>query len=189
MDTVGGLEGRVVRVTSLIYNPGRAVIRVGFPQSEWKGRPMPAEGRASVVGNVLIAGANTRSSLSMIAGTGEVDAEDNLAQDRDGQPRRVLDPQIRALREKPVWPSELQVLPSREVVDFIVRTVGVRPWQRDPIDQRIVDSVVQRTGRIIDSQDEIGGYPVRKATRRTLETIPDGAAARRQWLDRIEETH
>jgi hypothetical protein len=175
-----------VIVNNLIYNPGRAVIRVAFPQSEWKGRSTPAEGRVSVVGNVLIAGANTRSSLPMIAGTGEVYEEDNLAQDREGQPRLVLDPQVRRLRDKPVWPAALQVLPSREVVDSIVRTVGSRPWQRDPIDQRIVDSVLKRTGRIIDSQDEVGGYPIRESTRRKLETIPDGVAARRQWLDRLE---
>ncbi len=178
-----------VIVNNLIYNPGRAIIRVAFPQSEWKGRPTPAEGRVSVVGNVLIAGVDTRASLPMIAGTGEVYEQDNIAQDREGQPRPVLDPQIRRLREKPVWPSVLQVLPSREVIDSIVRTVGSRPWQRDPIDQRIVDSVLKKSGRIIDSQDEVGGYPVHKPTQRKLDTIPDGVEARRQWLDRMENGH
>ncbi len=175
-----------VIVNNLIYNPGRAIIRVAFPQSEWKGRPTPAEGRVSVVGNVLIAGANTRPSLPMIAGTGEVYEEDNIAQDREGQPRPVLDPQIRKLSEKPVWPSELRVLPSRAVVDSIVRTVGSRPWRRDPIDQRIVDSVLKKSGRIIDSQEEVGGYPSYKPTQRKLETIPDGVEARRQWLVHME---
>ncbi len=178
-----------VIVNNLIYNPGRAIIRVAFPQSEWKGRPTPAEGRVSVVGNVLIAGTNTRFSLPMIAGTGEVYEEDNVAQDREGQPRPVLDPQIRKLPEKPVWPPGLQALPSREVVDSIVRTVGSRPWRRDPIDRRIVDSVLKKSGQIIDSQDEVGGYPIREPTQRKLETIPDGIEARRQWLNRVEEGH
>jgi len=176
-------------VNNLIYDPGRAIIRVSFPKSEWQGRPTPAEGRVSVIGNVLIAGVNTRSSLPMISGTGEVYEQDNVAQGRDGESVLVLDPQIRRLQEKPVWPPELRVLPSSEVVDYVVRTVGSRPWQRDPIDQRIIDSVLKRDGRIIDSQDEVGGYPSRESTRRELGTVPEGAEARRQWLERMEREH
>ncbi len=88
-----------------------------------------------------------------------------------------------------MWPRELHVLPSSEVVDYVVRTVGSRPWQRDPIDQRIIDSVLKREGRIIDSQDEVGGYPSRESTRRELGIIPEGLAARHQWLDRMEGEH
>jgi hypothetical protein len=178
-----------VIVNNLIYNPGRAIIRVSFPKSEWQGRPMPAEGRVSVIGNVLIAGADTRSSLPMIAGTGEVYEQDNMAQGREGKPVLVLDPQVRKLPEKPVWPAQLRVLPARDVVDYVLRTVGSRPWQRDPIDQRIVDSVRKREGRIIDSQDQVGGYPRRESARRELRTIPEGAEARRQWLGRMEQKH
>jgi len=178
-----------VIVNNLIYNPGRAIIRVSFPTSEWQGRPMPAEGRVSVIGNVLISGVNTRSSVPMIAGTGEVYEQDNVAQGRDGKPVLVVDPQIQKLREKPVWPSELRVRPAGEVVDYVARTVGSRPWQRDPIDQRIIDSVLRREGRIIDSQEEVGGYPRRESTRRELGSIPGGAEARRQWLDRMEQKH
>ncbi len=178
-----------VVVNNLIYNPGRAVIRVSFPKSEWQGRPVPAEGRVSVIGNVLISGVNTRSSLPMISGTGEVYEQDNVAQGRDGKPVLILDPQIRRLREKPAWPPELHVLPSSEVADHVVRTVGSRPWQRDPIDQRIIDSVLERDGRIIDSQDQVGGYPSRESARRELGIIPEGVAARRQWLDRMEGDH
>ncbi len=176
-----------VIVNNLIYNPGRAIIRVSFPKSEWQGRPMPAEGRVSIIGNVLIAGANTRASLPMIAGTGEMYEQDNVAQAGDGKPVLVLDRQTRKLQEKPVWPVELRVVPTRDVVDYVLRTVGSRPWQRDPLDQRIVDSVRKREGRIIDSQEEVGGYPRRTSTRRGLGAIPEGAEARRQWLQRMEQ--
>jgi hypothetical protein len=175
-----------VIVNNLIYNPGRAVISVSFPRSEWSGRPIPAEGRVSIVGNVLICGLDTRSSLPMISGTGFVYEEDDVARDRNGQPVRVLNQKIQRLRDKPIWPAELQELPSSKVLDYVTRTVGSRPWQRDPIDQRIVDSVLKRGGRIIDSQDEVGGYPSYGPAYRKLETIPEGAEARRQWLDRME---
>ncbi len=177
-----------VIVNNLIYNPGRAVIGVTFSPSEWQGRPMPAEGRVSIVGNVLLGGVNTRSSLPMISGTGFVYEEDNVARGREGHIVPVLNPKIRRLRDKPVWPAGLQGLPSSKVVDYVTRTVGSRPWQRDPIDRRIVASVLQRGGRIIDSQDEVGGYPSYGPTHRKLEAIPEGAAARRQWLDRMEGT-
>lgn len=177
-----------VIVNNLIYNPGRAAICVSFPRSEWSGRPIPAEGRVSIVGNVLIGGVNTRFSLPMIAGTGFVCEEDDMASGRDGQPVRVLDPRIQRLRDRPVWPVELQELPSSKVIDYVTATVGSRPWQRDPIDQRIVASVLKRGGRILDSQDEVGGYPRYGPTHREFEPIPVGAAARRQWLERMEDT-
>jgi len=162
------------------------VIRVSFPPSEWKGRTTPAEGRISVVGNVFIAGADTRLTLPMVAGAGEVYERDNRAEGPAGRPRLVVDPQIQVLSEKPVWPPTLSVWPSNEVFDCVIRTVGARPWQRDPIDQRIVDSVRRREGRIIDSQEEVGGYPLRDATRRQLGAIPEGIEARRRWLESME---
>jgi len=177
-----------VIVNNLIYNPGRAVIGVSFPRSEWRGRPIPAEGRVSIVGNVLLCGVNTRSSLPMISGTGCVYEEDNVARGREGQPVPVLNSKIQRLRDKPVWPVEFQALPSSEVVGYVTGTVGSRPWQRDPIDQRIVDSVLRQSGRIIDSQDEVGGYPSYGPAHLKLEIIPEGTEARRQWLDCMENT-
>lgn len=44
--------------------------------------------------------------------------------------------------------------------------------ERGALDKRIVDAVRQRTGRIIDSQDEVGGYPDMAPTRRELD-LPD----------------
>jgi len=176
-----------VIVNNLIYDPGRAVIGVTFSPSEWRGRPLPAEGRVAIVGNVLLHGANTCPSLPMISGTGFVYEQDNVARGREDQPVPMLNPKIRRLRDRPVWPARLQELPSSEVVDYVTGTVGSRPWQRDPIDQRIVASVLKRGGRIIDSQDEVGGYPSYGPTQRKLETIPTGAEARRLWLSRMED--
>ena len=46
----------------------------------------------------------------------------------------------------------------------VLANCGARPWDRDPIDARIVDSVGQYTGRIIDSEQDVGGYPVFEPT-------------------------
>jgi len=47
-----------------------------------------------------------------------------------------------------------------------------------------VQSVIDRTGRIIDSQEEVGGYPIRPMTRRAL-IVPEDAVARQRWLDQL----
>ena len=36
--------------------------------------------------------------------------------------------------------------------------VGALP--RDPVDQRIITDVINGTGKIINSQDEVGGWPI-----------------------------
>jgi hypothetical protein len=48
---------------------------------------------------------------------------------------------------------------------FVLGSCGARPWDRDPIDARIVADVRNGTGKIIDSEQEVGGYPVRPETR------------------------
>lgn len=49
-------------------------------------------------------------------------------------------------------------------MDEVLRVCGARPWERDPIDARIVADVRNGTGRIIDSEQDVGGYPVRAQT-------------------------
>ena len=38
-------------------------------------------------------------------------------------------------------------------------TAGARPKDRDPVDTRIIQEITDRTGKIIDSQEEVGGWP------------------------------
>jgi hypothetical protein len=50
-------------------------------------------------------------------------------------------------------------------IETTLANCGSRPWDRDPIDARIVADVRNGTGKIIDSEQEVGGYPVRPETR------------------------
>lgn len=36
---------------------------------------------------------------------------------------------------------------------------GARPWDRDDIDIRIISEIRAGTNRIIDSEQDVGGYP------------------------------
>lgn len=172
-----------VVVNNVIYNPGSYAIEMGFWPPEWKGSGIePEAGRISVVGNVFRHGANTRKGLPLVTRTGGVYLEDNLAFDTAGASVPLTDSAVTILAERPVWPGGLKPLPAAEVEADILKNAGARPWDRDEIDARILREFQQRKGRIIDSQEEVGGYPRHAPTHRVL-AVPD--ANRKEWLARL----
>ena len=157
-------------VNNVIYNPGTAAIQVGFSESEFSGTGIPPQScRISVVGNVLIHGEDTRANLALVASKGDAYLEDNIAVDRSGQPVALTSGNITRLEEKPVWPEGLIPLPAAQVADRVALNVGARPRDRDAVDTRIIQAFLARQGRVIDSQDEVGGYPVVPVTTRALD--------------------
>jgi len=63
---------------------------------------------------------------------------------------------------------------------------GTRPADRDPVDERVVKSVRERTGTIPASQDDVGGWPKLAENRRKL-IVPenptgDGYTNLEEWL-------
>ena len=51
---------------------------------------------------------------------------------------------------------------------------GARPWSRDGVDRRVVDSVRRQVGGVIDSQEEVGGWGTLAAGTRVVDTDRDG---------------
>lgn len=70
-------------------------------------------------------------------------------------------------------------LPAEQLEEHILEAVGARPWDRDGVDHRILRELSQRKGRTINSQEEVGGYPVVEPSYRPLEVPVNG---RREWL-------
>lgn len=171
-----------VVVNNVIYNPGAGAIRLDWPASEWKGRPAPRNGRLSVVGNVVIHGPDTRSIVPLLGMKGDAYMEDNLAFGRDGRPVPLTAGAINLLEKRPVWPEGLAPLPAAKVVQYVLAHAGARPKDRDETDRRILREFQERKGRLIDSQEQVGGYPKPAATRRALEVPPGGIEG---WLDRL----
>ena len=162
----GGARGAVVN--NLIYDPGKRGVHVNLHASEWDGHPHQAA-RMSVVGNVLRAGPSSAKDLAMVMVGGDGPVElymaDNLAFDASGRPLPALgrygasavEP---ALSARPIeWPTGLTAAPAAGVEAAVLANAGARPWDRDAIDRRIVAQVRARTGRIIDSEADVGGYP------------------------------
>ena len=171
-----------VIVNNLIYNPGGAAIQLSYSPMEWKGsKYKPENCKVSIVGNVLHKGFDSRTSLALVMNKGDAYMEDNLAFERNGAPAPRVGGNIVQLDQKPVWPDNFTPLSSAEVVNYVVNHAGARPKERDEVDQRIIQDFLARKGKIIDSQDEVGGYPTDKSTYRKLDVPAEDIES---WLAR-----
>ena len=140
----------------------------------------------TVIGNVYLRGVNTPNVLpiriysGVKAGT-QVYVRDNtldraappadpwtLVTNDEGESVKAVSP--------PVWLSPLTVRPVGTVEAWVLANAGARPADRDAVDARIVEEVKTGSGRVIDSQDEVGGWPVLAQNRRVLTppANPDG---------------
>ena len=167
-----------VIVNNVIYNPGSRAIQLSFSDSEWQDSDIiPQNCRVSVVGNVMIHGVDTRSGLALASSKGDAYIEDNIALDQTGTSAPLTSGDVRILNGKPMW-GNITLLPASAVVDHVAQHAGARPQDRDAIDQRIVREFLAREGRVIDSQEEVGGYPQVEMVIRALD-IPQGVDV---WL-------
>ncbi|MGQ0802066.1 MAG: pectate lyase family protein [Pseudomarimonas sp.] len=171
----GGAQGQVIN--NLIYNPGQRGVHYNLIAEEWLGHPY-SKGEVVMRGNVLRAGPSTETPLAffMLGGSGEVDiySEDNIAVDRIGNPlpqwgRYTTTPlRLEPMATAPALPFGVKLLPSTEVQDAVIANAGARPWDRDDIDRRIVADTIEGRGKIIDSEQEVGGYPNHVETRQAF---------------------
>lgn len=159
-------------INNLIYDPGPRAVHYNLIPEEWVGHDY-AVGRMVLIGNVLRAGPSTPTPLAllMLGGSGdlEIHARDNIAVDRIGEPlpqrgryttsaARFID-----IDAPPLAPG-VTPQPAVAVQDWVIANAGARPWDRDDIDRRIVANVIEGRGRIIDHEDQVGGYPRYEAT-------------------------
>ncbi|MDO9247042.1 MAG: hypothetical protein Q7U11_11295, partial [Phenylobacterium sp.] len=102
----------------------------------------------------------------------EYHARDNIAVDRIGRPLPMLGryttspARIIEVKTPPVWPQGLKPMPATAVQQSVLMTAGARPWDRDYDDVRLIADVAEGRGRIIDSENDLHGYPTQTPTRR-----------------------
>lgn len=161
----GGVYGLIVN--NLIHNPGQAAIHYSLSPTEWQGREW-LPGKMVVAGNVIEAGPDTRRNIAAGSFRGPVEVywKDNSF---NGSPEgREFSGEFTRLEETPFWPEGLKRLPSEEVKEYVLENAGAFPWERDPIDQRIIDNVRNGKSRVINSEREVEGYPDTKPVLRRL---------------------
>jgi hypothetical protein len=115
-------------------------------------------------------------ALFMLGGAGDVELyeEDNVAVDRLGNalPKRGRYTTSKARiidAPKPTLPASVKQLAAPDVENSVIANAGARPWDRDAIDARIVADTVEGRGAIIDSEEEVGGYPRHPETRQPFD--------------------
>jgi hypothetical protein len=166
----GGAHGAMKRC--IVYNPGRRFAHYNLHEGEWGDRPYQP-GDVTISGNRFIAGPSTdpKAAAFMLGGEGDLQLamESNILVSAKGdelaeygtfgskKARLVETPRLAG--EPPPAPAD----PAPELAHTLANC-GARPWDRDPIDVRIVADVWNGTGKIIDSEQEVGGYPVRPET-------------------------
>lgn len=190
----GGVRGAIVN--NFIYNPGQRAIHYNLMAEEWGGHPFQ-NGQMSVVGNVMRGGPSTPEHMAfmMIGGHGDVEyfGRDNIAVDRIGEPIPMFGryatgrARIIQVRRAPVWPEGLTPMAAADVERHVLHNAGARPWDRDRNDIRVISDSAEGRGHIIDSETEVGGYPVQTTTRRAFDpadwNIADMTPAREGALD------
>jgi pectate lyase len=171
----GGARGMIIN--NLIYDPGPRALHYNLIAEEW-GDHARQTGRMVAIGNVLRAGPSTPDSVPfmMVGGSGTLEwyADDNIAVDRIGRPlpqfgRYTTAPVEIVEIARPALPFGVRLLPAAEVQDAVIRNAGARPSDRDAIDSRIVANVIEGRGGVIDSEQDVGGYPSYPATRQAFD--------------------
>lgn len=156
----GGARG--VIVNNFIYDPGTLAMHFGLVDSEWTGYEWQT-GQITVIGNHMKYGPSTSSStvlFKMGNGPCEIYLEDNVSQKKSGVVTNEYSGDIlKKVASKPTWNDNIHILPVADVLQNILSDAGARPWDRDSIDLRILNEVVTGTGKIIDYETEVGGYP------------------------------
>ena len=156
----GGTQ--VAIMNNYIYNPGTAAIHYNLVPAEWHGHEW-VSGKIVAVGNVLEFGNDTKKRVSagnFVNGPVDIFWKDNIVTDKSNV--KELAGKYTRLESAPIWPEGLIAKPAADVKEFVLRHAGAFPWDRDDIDQRIIAGIHSGQGKIIDSETEVGGYPVIK---------------------------
>lgn len=176
-------------VNNFIYDPGRWPLT--FFDRERRGPSL-----FTAVGNTFIAGKSTPPEhltiligRNMKSGT-QIYLRDNIGlhgttEDPwdmvDNKSRRAKDARV---DEPPVWLEGLEPMPASALEEHLLPRAGARPLDRDTHDARVIRQIMERTGHIIDSHSEVGGFPaVEPATRAEWE-LPEDASLE-EWLEQM----
>ena len=82
---------------------------------------------------------------------------------------------IRAYKQsEPFETGPMQMVDAHSAYQGVLKSGGASLPKRDIVDRRIVNDVKNLTGRIIKSQDDVGGWPMLKSVSAPTDTDHDG---------------
>jgi len=184
----------VMFANNVVYNYGIYASHVGA--NVGVGNP-DDPGVGDFIGNAYFRGPDGWDDIILESHKGDFDKnnapangiaylEDNIGLDRmTGNSLRLHDEYVTLLSKAQVRPDSFQANEAYDNIEKVLYHAGSRPGERSEEDARIVQSLIDGTGSIIDSQSEVGSYPEYPDSARALEHIPSSASLRRTWLDSI----
>ncbi|MGW8314802.1 MAG: hypothetical protein ACWGNV_04310 [Bacteroidales bacterium] len=187
----------VLFVNNVIYNYGIYASHIGA--NIGAGNP-DDPGLGEFIGNAYFKGVDGRDDFMVESHKGDFDKdnppangrvylEDNIGIDRITGDLLIEDDGLLALQETTtVKPEAFQAYNAYGNIELVLKHAGARPAERSDTDIRIVQSLIDGTGAIIDSQEEVGGYPDDDPAARSIEYIPSTESGRRAWLDSISSS-
>lgn len=163
----GGTSTEVIN--NLIYNGKNGILFHDYPD-------LPTI--TSVINNHVYKGYNFTSNYNVRVQTVSAKSKFYLSGNSDGtdgwdgaRDDNNLESSIR-VETPPILSKNTDILKRSDVVDYILSHVGTRYWSRDSVDKRIINSFINRTGRIPDCvegcENSAGGWFLYENTRHTL---------------------
>jgi pectate lyase len=76
--------------------------------------------------------------------------------------------------DQPFSAPHVTTVPAKDVPKLVLPIVGASLPKRDVVDARLVSDVRNRTGKLIDSQKQVGGWPELKAGKVPVDSDNDG---------------
>jgi pectate lyase len=142
--------------------------------------------KVNYVGNYICPGPSSRAKTPIHVG-GPSDMhffiQDNIVEGNAKFTRDnslFFDP-VEIMGQRQVWtvkdPFPVPVVrtqPAIEAYEKVLAVVGASLPVRDSVDARIIDQVRKKTGKIINSQKEVGGWPMLKSVPAPLDSDHDG---------------
>ncbi|PHS03102.1 MAG: hypothetical protein COA78_18965 [Blastopirellula sp.] len=149
--------------------------------------------RINLVGNYYKPGPSTKESRSTIAFNvggilNSIHAADNH---HTNNPESAKDNWLLVTsgdgkfdkRSTPFPYPPLKKKTGEEIYELVLNEAGAVLPARDPVDRRIINDIRTGKGAIINSQNDVGGWPVYKSTKAPVDNDRDGMA------DKWESTH
>jgi hypothetical protein len=175
---IGADATDVMLINNMIYRTrGFATDQIDYGTTVATFAPM----RTSVQGNhfVLAPGMSSINTLNIRADSSpdfKIFLKDNSGPRMTSDPWSVAQTNGRTISTlnastPPVWAPGVVAMPLTSVESYVLVNAGARPLDRDSVDSRVVSQVRGRTGGIIDSPSQVGGYPNLRVNVRPL-TLP-----------------
>lgn len=188
----------VFMANNVIYDPGNGAIHFAWVPDEYKVIPDPMlPSQLTAVANIYRRGQSTKPGLKMftcsrdaVPGTSRLYQRDSRVYGTDGallwdgsadSAASQIAPEVTLVERPMLAPKDFTPLAVDSTEAFVLQNAGARPKDRDSVDARIVRDYRDRAGRIIDSQEEVGGYPRPVPTHRAL-NVPATPEKVEAWL-------